>query len=81
MKNSLIYNYFLKPVFLDLKKHFKISFLPPLLIYLAAGHYVTILAFMAAVLGQVGVTIERWLFFAEAEHVVMLYYGKDKVHG
>ena len=37
MKNSLIYNYFLKPVFLDLKKHFKISFLPPLLIYLAAG--------------------------------------------
>ena len=50
-------------------------------IYLATGYYVTILAFAAAVLGQVGVTIERWLFFAEAEHVVMLYYGKDKVHG
>ncbi len=37
MKNSLIYNFFLKPVFIDLKQHFKISFLPPLLIYLAAG--------------------------------------------
>ncbi len=23
-----------------------------------------------------GVLVERWLFFAEAEHVVMLYYGK-----
>ncbi len=37
MKNSLIYNFFLKPVFIDLKQHFKITFLPPLLIYLAAG--------------------------------------------
>ena len=37
MKNSLIYSFFLKPVFLDLKQHFKMSFLPPLLIYLAAG--------------------------------------------
>ena len=51
------------------------------LIYLANGYYVTVLAATAAVLGQVGVTIERWLFFAEAEHVVMLYYGNDKVHG
>jgi DMSO reductase anchor subunit len=24
-----------------------------------------------------GLFIERWLFFAEAEHVVMLYYGAD----
>lgn len=24
-----------------------------------------------------GVVIERWLFFAEAEHVVMLYYGRE----
>ncbi len=36
MNNLLIYNFF-NSVFLDLKKHFKISFLPPLLIYLAAG--------------------------------------------
>ena len=25
----------------------------------------------------VGVWIERWLFFAEAQHVVTLYYGAD----
>ena len=50
-------------------------------IYLSADYYVTVFAITAAVLGQVGVTIERWLFFAEAEHVVMLYYGRDKVHG
>ncbi len=37
MKNLLIYNFFLKPVFLDISKHFKLSFIPPLLIYLAAG--------------------------------------------
>lgn len=24
-----------------------------------------------------GVVVERWLFFAEAEHVVMVYYGKE----
>ena len=40
-----------------------------------------LLAFIAAILGQIGVTIERWLFFAEAEHVVMLYYGKEQVNG
>ena len=24
-----------------------------------------------------GLVLERWLFFAEAEHVAMLYYGAD----
>jgi sulfite dehydrogenase (quinone) subunit SoeC len=24
-----------------------------------------------------GVLIERWLFFAEAEHIAMLYYGSE----
>ena len=37
MQKSIIYKYFLKPVFVDLKKQFKLSFIPPLLIYLAAG--------------------------------------------
>ena len=27
----------------------------------------------------IGVVIERWLFFAEAKHVVTLYYGEEKV--
>ena len=26
----------------------------------------------------VGLVVERWLFFAEAEHVSMLYYGRDR---
>jgi DMSO reductase anchor subunit len=34
---------------------------------------------IAAALALVGTGIERWLFFAEAEHVVMLYYGRDAV--
>jgi DMSO reductase anchor subunit len=32
------------------------------------------LALVAAISAAVGVLIERWLFFAEAEHVVVLYY-------
>jgi DMSO reductase anchor subunit len=31
----------------------------------------------AAVLTGIGVVVERWLFFAEARHTVMLYYGAD----
>jgi DMSO reductase anchor subunit len=34
-------------------------------------------ALLAAVSMAVGLVIERWLFFAEAEHVSMLYYGRD----
>ena len=34
---------------------------------------------IAAALTLVGTAIERWLFFAEAEHVVMLYYGRVAV--
>ena len=33
------------------------------------------LAMLAVILGMGGVLIERWLFFAEAKHTVMLYYG------
>ena len=32
-----------------------------------------------AVLGLIGVVVERWLFFAEAQHVVTLYYGERQV--
>jgi len=34
-------------------------------------------ALVAAVSMCAGLLIERWLFFAEAEHVSMLYYGRD----
>lgn len=36
-----------------------------------------LLAVTAALSVAVGVVFERWLFFAEAEHVVMLYYGRQ----
>ncbi|MEM7041729.1 MAG: DmsC/YnfH family molybdoenzyme membrane anchor subunit [Pseudomonadota bacterium] len=36
---------------------------------------VTLLALLAFASGMIAVLIERWLFFAEAEHTVMLYYG------
>lgn len=34
-------------------------------------------ALLAVISAAVGVLVERWLFFAEAEHVSMLYYGRE----
>jgi sulfite dehydrogenase (quinone) subunit SoeC len=34
-------------------------------------------ALLATLSMAFGLVIERWLFFAEAEHVSMLYYGAD----
>jgi DMSO reductase anchor subunit len=34
---------------------------------------------IAVVSAAVGLLVERWLFFAEAKHTVMLYYGADAV--
>jgi len=47
-----------------------------LLALLSSGGLAFLSAFLAALLGLVGVTIERWLFFAEATHTVTLYYGR-----
>ncbi|MGI9416665.1 MAG: dimethyl sulfoxide reductase anchor subunit family protein [Geminicoccaceae bacterium] len=41
----------------------------------------TPLAFLAFASGLIGVLIERWLFFAEAEHTVMLFYGGRRPEG
>lgn len=41
------------------------------------GSFVIWLAPAAALLALIGVMVERWLFFAEAKHTVMLYYGAD----
>ena len=38
-----------------------------------------ILSLIAIVFSYFGTIIERWLFFAEAKHVSMLYYGATKV--
>ncbi|MEO1505784.1 MAG: DmsC/YnfH family molybdoenzyme membrane anchor subunit [Pseudomonadota bacterium] len=42
------------------------------------GVAVTALYLLAAVSVGVGAVLERWLFFAEAEHVVTLYYGANR---
>ena len=36
------------------------------------------LALVAAVAGLLGAAMERWLFFAEARHVVNLYHGAQR---
>jgi DMSO reductase anchor subunit len=48
-----------------------------LLLLVARARLGLALALVATVTAAAGVLIERWLFFAEAEHVVMLYYGRD----
>lgn len=42
---------------------------------LSAGVPAAVAAILAALSAAIGVVIERWLFFAEAKHVVTLYYG------
>lgn len=45
---------------------------------IAGGTLAAILAPVAAAMAMFGVFVERWLFFAEATHTVMLYYGAPK---
>jgi DMSO reductase anchor subunit len=42
-----------------------------------AGSLALAFSAVAAVSAAVGIVIERWLFFAEAEHVAMVYYGVE----
>ncbi len=55
-----------------------LAFAIPLLVILlpGAGHFMALIAVISHI---VGVFASRWLFFAEAEHVVGLYYGKRTV--
>jgi sulfite dehydrogenase (quinone) subunit SoeC len=46
---------------------------------LGTGIIAQVSAMAALLCAAVGVIIERWLFFAEAEHVSMLYYGREAV--
>jgi DMSO reductase anchor subunit len=56
---------------------FALPALLALLSSLVSGMGATLLAAAAASLATAGVLIERWLFFAEAKHTVMLYYGSQ----
>ncbi len=57
------------------------GFVLPIILVLVAGYINgtvgAALALVAAVTTSVGMVIERWLFFAEAKHVVTLFYGRD----
>jgi DMSO reductase anchor subunit len=48
-----------------------------LLVVTAGTALLAPLALLAVLFAAAGVVAERWLFFAEAEHVVMIYYGRD----
>ena len=47
--------------------------MPIIFLSLPFSHFIATLAFITHIIGMF---IIRWLFFAEAEHVVGLYYGK-----
>src|SRR3546814_14313089 len=56
--------------------------LPVVLLLLAAtldGGATVLPLFLAALCGSAGAVVERWLFFAEATHVVTTYYGPGKI--
>lgn len=63
---------------------FSIGFLLPLVLTIAAmistSLLLTQLLLICAVLAcALGIVVERWLFFAEAKHVVTLYYGEQQI--
>ena len=49
-----------------------------LLILALWGALAPVLAPIAVMCAAGGLVVERWLFFAEAEHVSMLYYGAEQ---
>jgi sulfite dehydrogenase (quinone) subunit SoeC len=51
-----------------------LAFVLPVLFLLLPFHH--LFALVAAVSHVAGVVVARWLFFAEAEHVLGLYYGR-----
>lgn len=53
---------------------FALGFVLPVLVLLVP--FAHVLAALAVVFHLTGIAASRWLFFAEAEHVVGLYYGK-----
>ena len=68
-----------RPVFATVLSLMLLAFgLPILLLLFSQGRGLAVFgALLATVSMAIGLVIERWLFFAEAEHVSMLYYGAD----
>ena len=57
---------------------FQLPFLLTLFCLALPGSIGSIAAIAAFAAGAVGIVVERWLFFAEAKHVVNLYYGASE---
>ncbi|MCR9086337.1 MAG: dimethyl sulfoxide reductase anchor subunit [Rhodobacteraceae bacterium] len=55
---------------------FAVPFVAFLLAYAAGPVLAAILTLLGTLSMAAGILVERWLFFAEAKHVVMLYYGE-----
>jgi sulfite dehydrogenase (quinone) subunit SoeC len=58
---------------------FMVPFLLVLVTFVTDNNLAMIANGLASLSVAVGVVIERWLFFAEAQHAVTLYYGNDAV--
>ena len=58
---------------------FALPLLLTMLVLLLTSPVANVLAVLAALSAGLGVVIERWLFFAQAQHVVQLYYGETAV--
>lgn len=58
---------------------FALPALLTLLALLIGGVIGVVAAGLATLSAALGVVVERWLFFAEAKHTVMLYYGAEAV--
>ena len=46
---------------------------------LASGAAAIVFSVLASLIMMIGIVTERWLFFAEAKHVVNLYYGETEI--
>ncbi len=58
---------------------FILPFLTIIVALYALPDYQIVFASLAVIAGIIGIVTERWLFFAEAKHVVTLYYGESRI--
>jgi sulfite dehydrogenase (quinone) subunit SoeC len=58
---------------------FALPWLLSLIPFVSSGWLSSLSLLLAALIATIGVFVERWLFFAEAKHVVALYYGQAGV--
>jgi sulfite dehydrogenase (quinone) subunit SoeC len=57
---------------------FGLGFILPLILLALSTTDSVILVYIATISAYIGILVERWLFFAEARHVVNLYHGEQR---